>query len=94
MKNPDRELHQQRGINRNILECKFGCAIACPMTCSVLIETYWNVNDGEDPMVCVLLTSINRNILECKFPHRAEKGFQNLCINRNILECKCFRITE
>ena len=22
----------------------------------VLIETYWNVNDGDDPMVCVLLT--------------------------------------
>ena len=34
----------------------------------VLIETYWNVNEGNARNeVCVL--RINRNILECKYPH-------------------------
>ena len=52
-------------INRNILECK---SLLWPVLWawfSVLIETYWNVNDR--PRLSILLQiSINRNILECK----------------------------
>ena len=34
----------QQGINRNILECKFGFSIRIYCSLTVLIETYWNVN--------------------------------------------------
>ena len=34
---------------------------------SVLIETYWNVNDAEGVFPYVYGMGLNRNILECKF---------------------------
>ena len=59
---------EERGINRNILECKSLLDSQRPhQENRVLIETYWNVN-------CVRSFSfsgrprINRNILECKLP--------------------------
>ena len=35
---------EERGINRNILECKFISMNCCLVYNAVLIETYWNVN--------------------------------------------------
>ncbi len=35
---------EERGINRNILECKLRHTRAVPFPFVVLIETYWNVN--------------------------------------------------
>ena len=32
-------------INRNILECKYGKTFTLRLPFSVLIETYWNVNE-------------------------------------------------
>ena len=56
---------EERGINRNILECKYGYSLSYPERITVLIETYWNVNFD-----IIRLDStrrcINRNILECK----------------------------
>ena len=36
----------EKGINRNILECKFGKSLWVNLHLPVLIETYWNVNMG------------------------------------------------
>ena len=58
------------------------------MTNNVLIETYWNVNEGHNRDICIT-GSINRNILECKWTCSAGMGEDADCINRNILECKC-----
>ena len=35
---------EERGINRNILECKLRHTTQSLLCISVLIETYWNVN--------------------------------------------------
>ena len=35
---------EERGINRNILECKYGSSWNEMAVHIVLIETYWNVN--------------------------------------------------
>ena len=35
---------EERGINRNILECKLGIRCCLTHRSDVLIETYWNVN--------------------------------------------------
>ncbi len=53
------------GINRNILECKYGSQTKTKGQPMVLIETYWNVNLNENTKAMTVL-SINRNILECK----------------------------
>ena len=37
---------EERGINRNILECKFEKRLDKQVTVIVLIETYWNVNSN------------------------------------------------
>ena len=42
----------------------------------VLIETYWNVKSGADPLTVNSLRRINRNILECKVDIR------HVCHNR------------
>ena len=56
---------EERGINRNILECKGWCEVKSLGTNEVLIETYWNVKSihVEEPFQ---IAGINRNILECK----------------------------
>ena len=38
---------EERGINRNILECKVFCATSFQFVVDVLIETYWNVKSGK-----------------------------------------------
>ena len=52
-------------INRNILECKDRKFEFFSSSCSVLIETYWNVKTKAAEQV-IDPASINRNILECK----------------------------
>ena len=56
---------EERGINRNILECKFVTDIQNTENQQVLIETYWNVNFVIASIIGIL-PRINRNILECK----------------------------
>ena len=34
---------------------------------TVLIETYWNVKDGEDPLTCVLLTVLIETYWNVKY---------------------------
>ena len=53
----------------------------------ILIETYWNVKSGADPLTVNSL-HINRNILECKGQRRSSDSEDDEYINRNILECK------
>ena len=38
---------EERGINRNILECKVSTISSTPPISFVLIETYWNVKSGK-----------------------------------------------
>ena len=59
---------EERGINRNILECKSLLDSQRPhQENRVLIETYWNVNCRQgDKAARDVLIGINRNILECK----------------------------
>ena len=75
------------GINRNILECKYGSQTKTKGQPMVLIETYWNVNLNENTKAMTVL-SINRNILECKSMHWWSGSTDKVSINRNILECK------
>ena len=56
---------EERGINRNILECKVNRRFYSSVWLLVLIETYWNVKNLADHC-CRLPSRINRNILECK----------------------------
>ena len=52
-------------INRNIVECKFEQPSVYTAFAFVLIETLWNVNNGESLDVFTP-AGINRNIVECK----------------------------
>ena len=59
---------EERGINRNILECKYSKSSGRSLPrLLVLIETYWNVNMAASAVIEKILSGINRNILECKF---------------------------
>ena len=79
---------EERGINRNILECKGQNTAKSQEFARVLIETYWNVKPDNPRNICRNRLCINRNILECK-GRKCEKGSSVCkCINRNILECK------
>ena len=42
---------EERGINRNILECKGFHAHLFQLHCFVLIETYWNVKFDADALL-------------------------------------------
>ncbi len=42
---------EERGINRNILECKVFFLILMDLGLNVLIETYWNVKKKEGEFV-------------------------------------------
>ena len=57
---------EERGINRNILECKENLNGHLFRASAVLIETYWNVKCFLIAENFIEATSINRNILECK----------------------------
>ena len=57
---------EERGINRNILECKDRDGQKIYTTDVVLIETYWNVKIINRENVITDEQRINRNILECK----------------------------
>ena len=57
---------EERGINRNILECKAGKDHGRFTGRRVLIETYWNVKENETEKRSSGRDCINRNILECK----------------------------
>ncbi len=57
---------EERGINRNILECKAKWRDLSGSWHCVLIETYWNVKCIIPQQLSWLKPCINRNILECK----------------------------
>ncbi len=54
-------------INLNILECKSIKSAFCTNSISVLILTYWNVNELSFEVDNEIRKSINLNILECKY---------------------------
>ena len=54
------------GINRNIVECKYGYVEMANRGEMVLIETLWNVNSPSYVSNVNAFTGINRNIVECK----------------------------
>ena len=58
---------EERGINRNILECKYVGENRKIIVKTVLIETYWNVNLKLFLRKTKSFSGINRNILECKW---------------------------
>ena len=61
------------GINRNIVECKFGKVSPDPvLRYAELIETLWNVNT-HDAEVIDKIVRINRNIVECKLSRTNRK---------------------
>ena len=61
---------EDRGINRNIVECKFVIFSFYNISSkNELIETLWNVNRA-DCRGCSEGRGINRNIVECKFNQR------------------------
>ena len=57
---------EERGINRNIVECKGVFFNAGSGSDPVLIETQWNVKVNTGIPCGSLPHSINRNIVECK----------------------------
>ena len=75
------------GINRNILECKSKRSSRLFPSTSVLIETYWNVNDNRressfraNLVLIETYWNVNSNM---------DTGLRLITgINRNILECK------
>ena len=79
---------EERGINRNILECKESFSGGIQSNKIVLIETYWNVKIFESIFRKIILHGINRNILECKVLRNRHTVQTFRRINRNILECK------
>ena len=54
------------GFNRNIVECKEAPQAGRGAGRSVLIETLWNVNNGDPDAGNALRVGFNRNIMECK----------------------------
>ena len=54
------------GINRNIVECKYGIQYYVSAANNVLIETLWNVNESGPTLISLSDGRINRNIVECK----------------------------
>ena len=77
----------EKGINRNIVECKGYIFTFMPLFPLVLIETLWNVKWCA-AFVSWCMMSINRNIVECKNLIFCLIGFLNDGINRTIVECK------
>ena len=53
-------------FNRNIVECKEAPQAGRGAGRSVLIETLWNVNNGDPDAGNALRVGFNRNIMECK----------------------------
>ena len=78
----------EKGINRNIVECKYVIAASLASAISELIETLWNVNIAYSICSVIDLLGINRNIVECKCVFKVEIAFYLIGINRNIVECK------
>ena len=78
---------EERGINRNILECKDYCFLSTLFRALVLIETYWNVkfSGTAESYIhsCVLIETYWNVKCEYQFQFGGYLG-----INRNILECK------
>ena len=54
------------GFNRNIVECKAICTRGILGQSFVLIETLWNVNNGDPDAGNALRVGFNRNMMECK----------------------------
>ena len=79
----------EKGINRNIVECKYVIAASLASAISELIETLWNVNIAYSICSVIDLLGINRNIVECKSLCRILFHVCGDRINRNIVECKC-----
>ena len=59
-------INSMTDINRDILECKSRKWSTRKSAESILIETYWNVNEIVVAVCSLLGTHINRDILECK----------------------------
>ena len=79
---------KEQSINRNIVECKDDRSSSYPDVIEVLIETLWNVKQGQYQNLAQFQNRINRNIVECKdSTSRQIRVFCN-SINRNIVECK------
>ena len=55
-----------KGINRNIVECKLPTAARQCIAIPELIETLWNVNEDKEYQDIKRSIGINRNIVECK----------------------------
>ena len=64
---------EERGINRNILECKVICVHYFAVNLNVLIETYWNVKMDDLFLDTYYFFGINRNILECKERNQGDR---------------------
>ena len=54
-------------FNRNIVECKAVIVLINYLLGCVLIETLWNVNNGDPDAGNALRVGFNRNIVECEF---------------------------
>ena len=77
------------GINRNIVECKVRwIATARAEGEDVLIETLWNVKDGNDTDWIRSTVVLIETLWNVKWDsHRSTKNGRT-SINRNIVECK------
>ena len=62
------------GINRNIVECKDVRWVRKGRINGVLIETLWNVKQGQYQNMAQFPNRINRNIVECKELKSMELG--------------------
>ena len=76
------------GFNLNLLECKFWGCCSDEEKLSVLISTYWNVNQGCGPQRCrpqlvLISTYWNVNLLDDYSQRLSQESF-----NLNLLECK------
>ena len=61
----------------------------CMQQTSVLISTYWNVNNGLSNYLATT-NSFNLNLLECKSQQMIESERKLASFNLNLLECKFF----
>ena len=80
---------EERGINRNILECKFRGAYTNALTESGINRNILECKSALKRISSRANSGINRNILECKYGESdGYTWYPSNCINRNILECK------
>ena len=77
-------------FNRYMVECE-QCTTALLLSGvkTVLIDTWWNVNDGSKENEKIGADGFNRYMVECEYVRKATPGDAWYSFNRYMVECEC-----